>query len=466
MGITCIIVGLFFLLNPNIILIDVLPDFIGYILILIGTAKIARLNLTLHDAFADFRNLLILSLCKLPALWVYLSFAGGTGDVWGLLFAFGFGFFEAFFGVRAFRGLFNGLTLLANAREGEEAAHSSVFVRLKEVRLLTYLFIVAKPTLATLPELTNLTSEEYGTVTAAGILSPARFRILFTVAAAVIVLILGIAWFISIADYFRRIRKDSAFLEEIEERYQLEILSNPIRFATNRIFTALILLIVAAVFSLEFKFDGFNDLPHPIFLSIILCALLYLKRIYPIQCKKAARTTLIAIVGTAAAWVYTFVFVYSFYSIYLTDSSEGASFSVSSVLDTLLLRDFGTIYGFWGMIAAAVIDGALFVWVLFSLRELLLTIIDEHTGGTIAPDGHLIGGGSIEKNTRPSKKLLNAVIAVGIVSALCGVLQTALLPYLPAFWMADMGVRICFIVLFILLICRIREDMKDRYDLN
>lgn len=465
MGITCIIVGLFFLLNPNVVLIDVLPDFIGTILILIGISKIARLNLTLRDAFTAFRNLLILNLVKLPALWIYLSFAGGSGDVWGLLFTFGFGFFEAFFAVRAFRDLFDGLTALSNARSGEDVLLSPVFQQQKEVRLLTYLFMIAKPAFAALPELANLSSEEFGTVTANGIESMARYRMLFTVVAAGIVLILGIAWFVSIANYFRRIGTDRAFLDEIDTRYQREILSDPVKTVTSRIFIGLNLLIAAALFSLEFKFDGFNDLPHPIFLAIILFVVLYLRSVYPVQCKKAACGTVAAIIGSTLAWVYTFSFVYSFYSIYLTDSAEGAGFSVSAVLETKLLRDFNIMYGFWGMIAATVLDGALFIWVLFTLRGLLLTIIKDHTGGTIAPDGHLIGGGNLEKNTKPARDLLNAVVAVGAISAVSGVAQTALLPYLPEYWMADMAIRICFVVLFILLIGKIRADMKDRYEL-
>lgn len=466
MGIVCVIAGLFFLLNPNIILLDVLPDCIGYLLILIGIYRASRLNLTLRDAFGDFGKLLILTLCKLPALWIYFSFAGGTGDVWGLLFAFGFGAFEAFFAIRAFKGLFDGLAALANAQPGADIPESAVFRRLDEVRLLTYLFSVIKPMLAALPELSNLSSEEFGTVTSDGIQSLSRFRLLFTVAAAAIVLILGIAWFVRIAGYFRRIGADRDFLEMLNRRYESEVQSDPLRLSVARISTALTLLTVGAVFCLEFKFDGFNLLPHPLCLGIFLGAVLWLRRIYPEPCRKASRTLIAAIIGTAVTWAYSFAYIWSFYSLYLTDTSEGADFSVSSVLETLMLRDFNVIYGYYGLIAAALIDGALFLWALLSLRGLLTAIIRDHTGGTVAPDGHLIGGGSMERNIRPTLFLLNAVIIAGAVSGLSGAAQAALLPYLPAYWMIDMAIRLVFIVLLIALTGKIRSEMKDRYDLG
>lgn len=466
MGIVCMIAGLVFLFNPNVVLLDVLPDCVGCLLILVGIYRISRLNLTLRDAYSDFWRLMIVGLCKLPALWVYSAFAGGSGDVWGLLFSFGFGIFEAFYAIRAFKGLFDGLTLLANDRPDVDIAGSAVFHRLSEVRLLTYLFMAIKPLFAALPELCNLSSEEYGTVTSEGIQSVARFRLLFTVAAAAIVLILGIAWLVRIAGYFRRIGKDRDFLAALDLRYREEILSDPLRQNVSRVGTALILIGAAALFSLEFKFDGFNVLPHPIFLGILLGAVLWIRKIYPARCKKAVRSIGIAIVGSAAAWAYTFAYVWSFYSVYLTDSAEGADFSVSSVLETLLLRDFNMIYGYYGMIAAALIDGALFLWVLLCLRGLLTDIIRDHTGGTFAPNGHLIGGGSIEKNIRPILNLLNVVTLFGGISALSGVVFAALLPYLPAYWMADMGLRILYIVLTLALISKIRWEMKNRYDLE
>ena len=60
MSITAIITGLVFLFNPHINIIDILPDALGYGLVLYGILRISRVNVTMTEAAGRFKTLFII----------------------------------------------------------------------------------------------------------------------------------------------------------------------------------------------------------------------------------------------------------------------------------------------------------------------------------------------------------------------------------------------------------------------
>ena len=72
MGWGMIAVGLLFLFNPNINIIDVLPDFIGYIFLCLGGAKLTDLNESIDRALSAFRKMILIDAGKwLALMWVF-----------------------------------------------------------------------------------------------------------------------------------------------------------------------------------------------------------------------------------------------------------------------------------------------------------------------------------------------------------------------------------------------------------
>ena len=59
-----ILAGLFFLINPNITLVDIFPDFIGIFLILHGLEPARSVSPDLEDTMERFRYLFRLSAAK------------------------------------------------------------------------------------------------------------------------------------------------------------------------------------------------------------------------------------------------------------------------------------------------------------------------------------------------------------------------------------------------------------------
>ena len=66
------IIAFVFLFNPNIAIIDPLPDFLGYIILSVALTKLAMINEHLYDAKRAFDRMIIVDIGKIIAiLWVF-----------------------------------------------------------------------------------------------------------------------------------------------------------------------------------------------------------------------------------------------------------------------------------------------------------------------------------------------------------------------------------------------------------
>lgn len=464
MGLTLITAGLFFLLNPSIVIVDIFPDIIGCFLILMGMSRLSLLNASMSDAKTNFQKLFAVSFLKIPCALIYIGEASSPGQSWGLLFAIGFGFLDVLYGTRAFTGFFDAIEDLANSDE-RIASDIPSLRKIKEYRALSSVFIWARAILPALPELTSLTSSEYGTVTSNGIVSLANYKTLFTVFAAVIGLIIGIYWYISMVSFLRGIKKDSTVFgvicEKITSREWELAPVNEVR----GILSFLSLSIIGIILTLELKFDGINYLPHALFALVFLAAALSLSKKYAPAKKMVLPSALYAGVS-AVSWGYTLWFIMSFFGEFLNDKAEGLAFSVSDVLYSYVRKSFPMLYKYIGMCVFSAADALVFIIFLWVLRSLFAQIIKDHAGGTYAPDGHLIGKSELEATQRSLRLNLSVMFALGVLSALSGVAYSVTLPYFPEWWMFDALIRLAFIAVALKLIFAMRDCLKDRYDIS
>ena len=169
--------GILFLFNPNVNLIDVLPDCIGYLCICAAIARAADLCGELADAQTEFRRLFWIALSKLPAwLIATLITARSVGEETILLsMTFAYAVAETVFGVRAFTRLFEGLSYLGTRYDGGEFLYKiparpkklrgtdgpTAVLRFRPVNGLAALscaFVVFKSVFCVLPELSLLSN--------------------------------------------------------------------------------------------------------------------------------------------------------------------------------------------------------------------------------------------------------------------------------------------------------------------
>ena len=69
-GLIC--VAFIFLCNPNIAVIDLLPDFIGYIILSFALVNLADINETVSEALKGFRRMIFIDAGKMLSLvWIF-----------------------------------------------------------------------------------------------------------------------------------------------------------------------------------------------------------------------------------------------------------------------------------------------------------------------------------------------------------------------------------------------------------
>lgn len=354
-----------FLWNPNVEILDVLPDFIAYLLLYAAIADTRRIVPHMEEACRGFLRMAVLTAVKIPAWFVMSSAVGGKSDdlhVLVTLFTLVFGILECIFALPALREFFTGLDY-ANERFG---AFAGLEKESRRAERATYLLTVVKPVLALLPELSYLFTYD-----STGHIRPwtrelASFRPLLVVFCATVCLGVGIYFLVSVLPYFRAIGKDpvaGALFSAESDAAPLE--SDHARRARYVRF-ALIFLTVAALCRVDLYFDGINYLPSFLGIAAILVALFFLRRVTPRYALPAGVSAVLALVFSAVTYALRAAFFSSF---------TYASLGKSPRADTL--------YRYLCVASAA---EAVCTVLLFALLFVLLSVAVSETTGTTRSD--------------------------------------------------------------------------------
>lgn len=222
MGIGYILAGLIFLFEPFINIIDVLPDFIGYLLILRGMAKMADVEYKLAQAKMKMTHALAVSIGRFGVM--LLGFFAKFDNTLVLVFVFSFAVLELFFVLPAFKALFEGIDYLEM-----RFAPNGVSKKTEEAAKLTPVFLVVRAACATLPELTALKTD-YGYVTSGGDADwTGVIRTMLIIICAAAALVFGIVWLSSAWKAFSQVKNNKPFIAYLEERYNTEVLPDEAR---------------------------------------------------------------------------------------------------------------------------------------------------------------------------------------------------------------------------------------------
>ncbi len=457
MGFAYLIVGCFFLLNPSISIFDLLPDFIGYACILKGISKVSKLSADFESAYRDFRNLFIITLIRM----LTLPLAGGSDQLWMLLVVFCFGLIEAFFTCRAFTSLFEGFSYTA-----ERGESNAVFGKWSETRLITLIFLIARQALCILPELSLLSSSDYGVVSVWGVQSLAQYRLIFNLFAAIFSLAIGIFWFIKIRKYFKGIKEDRDYMTSLEEKYRIQIGENQSVLRRYALRFSTIMLAIAAPLSLELPFDGFNYLPHTVFALLITIAAFHLTPYMGSDASKPAKWSLLYTIVSGIVWIYNLIYVQLIFGDMLASTEEGLTVSYASVLKLAVQKDFFALDGFVALCVLTLLEAICFSILVFHLTKLLNRILLQHTP---LPEKYSAVRNPEEESldvSLPSVKDFAPVAAYsrvtcmkisGWICAAMTPIQTVLSFLFPAFWLISAFFRVIWAILFYLTVSKARE---------
>lgn len=326
-----LIAAAFFLFNPNVNVVDILPDCIGCLFILRAIAGVSDLVPHFEEAKRAFRRLFWFTLVRVPATFMVLGTAASNAEIYALS-ALAFGVVELVLLFPAIRELFAGFDYIGE-RFGTPA---TVSPKSGAACRACYLALAAKPILAFLPELTLVAYDEH--ITSA--ISLSTFRPHFTAMAFMVALGFGIYFLCTFIPFGRALKRDQELaylLSAVRREYEA-----PLRGIAHirRIRFAMGCMIAGAACMLDLYFDGINYLPNALgFAAFVLFAVALLP-----MTRRA-----IPMIVFAAAGLVTSIFTYTKratffeeYGYHLLGRSKGAdelytTLSLSSAIEAGLL---------------------------------------------------------------------------------------------------------------------------------
>ncbi len=325
------IAAVIFIFNPCVNIVDILPDFFGYLFLLKGLEKWADLCPNIADAVSGLGRLRWFMLIKLPVVLLIPIF---KDDTFVLLMTFSFVLIELIYAVPAAGRIFDGLEYFGTRFDG-----NSIFTGLKDLRLLTSIFLFAKSALCVLPELASLSDYEYsGYITTVPQFDLSKYKNLFVLAGAFLSLLIGILWLINVIPYIKRIANDTVLLTRILRDYDLEITDNVGIGIRRTLHTAVAFLIAGFVFFLNIWLDGVNVIPTFIGALFIFAALMKLKKINlvsPISLMSAVVFSLISAASFAVSLTFSLKYDLRAVILGVADPGEVAFYNLSVTMSVI-----------------------------------------------------------------------------------------------------------------------------------
>ena len=160
MRIGYILAGFLFFVNPNILVVDILPDFIGAILLLYGLSHAAEIDERITHTRKILYQLMYAGIGRFLCTFL-IPIIDAKEYTWFLVFAFCFGLIEAYLFCKAMFSLDSGLTFLSLSSKDNEIYKETGGPAIG----MTVIFTVVKTVFSILPTLTYLVTD-YGTVQA------------------------------------------------------------------------------------------------------------------------------------------------------------------------------------------------------------------------------------------------------------------------------------------------------------
>lgn len=212
------IVGCVFICNPVIKLYDVLPNFIGYLLMVHALKEINVLEYRIENAANQLYYLAGIS--GVRSLLMFFTFDMDSSSMLSAVSLLAAA--EVFFLISFFVSYYGGISYLAQRCESE-----NVLARVDDMRTLGIVFTLVHvaatvlPELAALPELTLAEDPDK-----LPWLTPEKLYVYKNYATAILFIVslaVGIWWIKNTASFIRGVQKDHSFREGLESRYAVYI---------------------------------------------------------------------------------------------------------------------------------------------------------------------------------------------------------------------------------------------------
>jgi hypothetical protein len=455
MGLLYVALSAVFLFNPTVMLVDVLPDFIGYILLCVGLVRLCDLSDRMAYAARRFRTMIVVGIGEvLIGYLVRVRMSARIGEMHDfeyrvaiLLFTFLPLVFRYTLFVPAVRDFFKGLDTLSERFGGDALCRDSggKGSAIDRISRKTVRFLILQGLLSLAPELPALTlfylpNGELPTF----VIDWYHYVTFFRTVGFVLSLVAGIAWLTSFIRFMRHVLRENDFLERLHSRYCDEILTQTLTLRLRRVRYARILLCVGLPFTVSLRIGGVRALSSAVFAILVLSVLFVLGDLLPTQ--KGCRR---------AAWVLTAVGVLQqiVNRAYLQRYTPEAALYQSSAF-----------YRFLAVRLLSFAEIALTLLLLLLLIDRLTEVIKTHTAvhyGT--PDSAALSQAATERLHAELIKKIKICAILFVFAAILGIADCFMQLHVDWLWSVALLASITAIWNFASLLQELCQQIQDRY---
>lgn len=317
-----LLAGFLFLLSPDFVIIDILPDFIGYLFIVSGLSCLADIDERAEDARALSKRLLFLSIVK----FVFSMFIGQIQKTNLLLVTFSLAILDVILVLPFLKQFFHSLDYTAT-RQGVIISSKKT----SEIRILMTFTFLLKDFLCFAPSLVSLVDpSETGNYT--NNLWRIDFKSLFnilTLLSFFVMIILGLFMAVKTCMYFTSLCRNRELVEKLYSNFDKTVLQVPSRLISKNIRALSVIVAPAFLFFADFYID-FNEV-------LVTAVGFFLIFIYSLSLKHRMDipTLPLSIVSAVAAVVGLCASVYRFY--WFKKLGDAVEYSFSAQDYTLIL---------------------------------------------------------------------------------------------------------------------------------
>lgn len=278
LGLLWCIPAVLFLFEPMIAFSDVLPNWIGYLILYLSLSQLSDLDSGIEESRMQFKKMIWIGLgSAVMQYYLYHVIPGTDGKMnayetpmWILLCSFVLLILQCIFLLPAYREFFLGLGALAERHNGAALLKTRRGkTRYERMAKASAVFVIVTSILSVLPELSLLTTFEYEVEKLP--FDWYQFIGLFRTTAGFASFIIGLIWLIRFIVIVVATARESTMMTALEERYSAEVLPKIGILTLRRVRFAFALLMIGTVFTLNVRIDSEMLLPSAI-TAILFCA--------------------------------------------------------------------------------------------------------------------------------------------------------------------------------------------------
>ena len=329
MGLGLVLAGLSFLIVPSVGIIDIMPDFIGYALILKGLSKLSVCSSDLQRCRVRCRYLFYLTLLRFLMI---IALAYIKDEMATMLFVFSFAVAETVFLLLAAPALTEGVSNIS--LRGERGIPDRAY---NDMKVVFPIFIIARELLVTLPELTVLTNPAYkDMIDVTELDRPTLYdsKNLILLICLAVSLFVGIAFYAAAVRFFSVPLRDKALNSALKAEYEKAVENDPLRFVCDGIKRAAVFTAAGTVFLCPLYFYG-ADVLFDLIGFLFICAGFSILSKYSHQAKTALKISAAAAALSAVSGALSVYIASAYYhKTYPLTAGAVRIYTVSALLQT------------------------------------------------------------------------------------------------------------------------------------